>query len=267
MFIKWRHLKLNIYHYTDYFLRDKISKEGLIFNKQKIKADFGTGIINSIIDQYKPMNLPKFINRNKCIFFSFKRDEDMFGFQVDSKSLNQSRLFVFNYNTVQKLYDLHVTHRTVGECRGEFERFSKCYWDSAVPFTKFERKVQGLCDKEILYFNVVPPHCLKVIRDESEEFINIANKAVNYFDICESDFNEFEILKDGKRKCSCTYIISKKMMHVDFDYDIDIETSKLLKKIIEDESVIYEGVVIRLDGVYKIGRDGETLEGKLEAFK
>lgn len=253
---------MKIYHYTHYFLKDRILNEGLMPITDEQHIDYGTKVIWKIINQYKPSGLPPYIDRSYCTFFKFEKNLDYFGFEVETEKLDPQRLYVFDYQIAQKIYDEAICCATIDECRGEiFESLSKKYWKSMTPFYLFNIDNETTEDKEVIYFSEIPPNFLEVIfNDEDRKYIELYSLFQKYYDVEKIDFLEFT-LKNSKNKIRFTYLPSKGILHVTFSEDLDIEVLKTSKLICKKIGLILDTLVLSIYGDKKV--DYDIVTGKI----
>ena len=155
---------MRIVHYTDRVKSEFIKREGLIYSKKSYGYKHDTGAINQILNKYKPVDLPNFIDRDKCIFFYPEACDSLFSMlsevtiTVDARDLDKSRLFVASFEIAQRIWIDVVEAPYTGEYSGvPIEISAKEYWDSLTQFSIFEEQLNYV-DKaiEILYFNEIP---------------------------------------------------------------------------------------------------------------
>ncbi|WP_027625752.1 hypothetical protein [Clostridium lundense] len=195
-----------LFHVTSYMNRDKILKEGLTYyerlNKhnedwRKIKClnDVKSGDADILIDKYKPLDLPYWMEVNKCIYMTIYEEckkflntdldipyfnADAFGFIVNSEELDQSRLFVNDpkrnniymniFENVFQMATQGINRNSIRKTKRNVEKF----WRGLIPFQEYYNnpdkypKPDSPSIYEVLYFGKISPNLLAIINDNIE---------------------------------------------------------------------------------------------------
>lgn len=160
-------------HETPLILINQILIEGLTYEKRNygLFSHPETEELNHAINKYRSKHIN--LDRNECVFFSFKRDYIKFGHNgdgvfVESNDLEQDKLFVFSNTTCGSIM---WSLRNNGL---NLKTYVEAYWKTMIPFQYYDQNFieieqrwkdicedQGISDTEfgpeVLYFNNVPP--------------------------------------------------------------------------------------------------------------
>lgn len=133
------------------------------------------------LNSYKPDDLPKFMDREKALYFSPDNTtfrllcyRDPLELVIDSDSLDLDRLYYHDGNIVKKIHNL--THRAIKRKNKkelekilnstQFKNTCEFYWNSLINFRYYERNYppEDLIDKniEIIYFGDIAPEKLNI---------------------------------------------------------------------------------------------------------
>lgn len=154
-----------IYHYTQKDNKESIEQYGLTYNKRRDgHYSYGTGSINEILQQYRPSNIQEFIDREKCVFFTYcKRNHQEYEveFEIDTAKLDQDKLFAFSYEPVHLIWQDVVDAPFSGEYTGiPLEVNANKYWNSMLTFQEFSHLVEDKSKYELLYFGEIESNLL-----------------------------------------------------------------------------------------------------------
>lgn len=220
---------------------------------------YGTRMIWPVIKQYRPSNLPQFINRRNCVFFTFDEDKDSFGFKVNTSNLNQDRLYVFDCGVADKLFDEIIWQNNLNECKGGvFEELSKKYWSSMVQFSEFDLAEERNENREILYFSSVPPDLIKIVSKESDNFYKIYNGMKKKYNVDHAEFDEFWLLSGDGKRVDFIYFQTKKEIHISFCDKYNEEIIRSVKEIADSLDVKMGVIMVSVFKTLKIEIDQNT---------
>lgn len=117
---------------------DSIKKEGLKLGKKLFEVE----MLMEEIEKYKPKTLPDFVKLQNAIYFSpSKHEKDNNNYViVDSKKLNQDKLYIADAIIVDKLWHEVVNvYYNASSLYGSVEDLSKKYWERFIHILDYEK--------------------------------------------------------------------------------------------------------------------------------
>lgn len=157
-----------IYHYTSIHHIEPIVEKGMLFGSEidDIGYGYGTGPINGVLEEYRPNDLPDFVQRDKCIFFypnCMYRDFGETEIRVNIDKLDKARVYVAESNHAQQIWNDTVDASYSGERSNiPLEVSAKKYWESLVPIGDFIKNPTQFKRAEVLHFGHIPFSALEV---------------------------------------------------------------------------------------------------------
>lgn len=149
------------YHYTREDCVESIAEKGLK-RYSEIDQD-GTGPINAVLSDYRPKDLPDFLDREACMFLHpvcKYRDAWSIEVQVCETNLQKDRLYVADAEYAQRIWHdtVHISY-SLEEPDYPLEESARLYWESVVPY---EGDPSIYSRPELLYFGDIPPTDIQI---------------------------------------------------------------------------------------------------------
>lgn len=232
-----------LYHYTSFFAKETITEKGLRID---YKND-DTLTINETIDEHRPQHLPDFIDRSHCVFLYLKEapyhDSDYnISVIVDTKYLDKSKLFVFDYELADRIWCDIIDAPYSGEYSGVPLGVScKDYWASMVPYEEYIKRSEGEKYKreEVLYFGNIPLEAIQLENDRSSLFTKLADHLSKKFHVKVTSKHGLSIYIDNMQ-IYCNYkkaVNELKLIVFSIQYQIKEELIEEVKKIISFDDI------------------------------